>query len=683
MQLLGFDVGGTFVDLFAFDSQTGRISVLKVDSARARLGEAIEKGLRELIAQANIKPDDVTRVAHGTTVVTNQIVERAGARVGVIATRGFRDVTEIGRMRRRSLTDLGQSQPKPLAERDMRMEIGERTNASGAVGQKISVEEVRDVISELSRRGAESIAICLMNSYANPENEELVAALCSAARIPHSLSSHVSPEYGEYERWSTATLNSYVMPNTRAYLEDVAKRLEDAGVGAQLEVMQSSGGVLPAVEAARFPVRLIGSGPGAGVAAAAQIAAHTGSQKIITLDIGGTSADVSLVIDGSPRIVSEHNIDEMPVRTIGIDVRSVGAGGGSIAWVDSMGGLQVGPQSAGADPGPVCYGRGGRRPTVTDADLVTGYLDPVGFCGGTKHLDVAAARASLTTLAKQLNATAEEVALGIIRVAVTRTTGAIRTITTQAGHDTRDCAIVAFGGAGPTHAAMVAQELGIPKVIIPPEPALLSARGLLVADYRADAYRTMSARLDAAEASRVSRVFSELEAEARRQLGTAIVGPDAVRVIHTLELCYEGQQDLIPVELEHFPFQPGDSHLIEAALDDAFRERYQFLPPHRIAWLVRLRVTALGSLPRPPLRPQSLNSRPPAETGQRTIALAGSPAVVKARVYAREALPVGVTVQGPCIIEEAYCSTLVLADQEAVTDELGCLNISSSGTAAR
>lgn len=683
MQLLGFDVGGTFVDLFAFDSATGRISVLKVDSSRTRLGEAIERGLMALISQAGIEPDDVVRVAHGTTVVTNQIVERAGARVGVIATRGFRDVTEIGRMRRSSLSDLGQSQPSPLAERDMRLEIGERISASGAVLEGIKAEEVKDVIGELARRGAESIAVCLMNSYANSEHEELVGELCREAGILHSLSSHVSPEHGEYERWSTASLNSYVMPNAQAYLEDVGKRLERAGVGAQLEVMQSSGGVLPAAQAGRFPVRLIGSGPGAGVAAAAEIAGHGGARKIITLDIGGTSADVSLVIDGSPQIVSEHDIDGLPVRTIGIDVRSIGAGGGSIAWLDPMAGLQVGPESAGADPGPACYGRGGQRPTLTDADLVAGYLDPLRFCGGTQQLDADAARVALATLAEPLGASVEEVALGAVRVAVTRTTGAIRTITTQAGHDPRDCALVAFGGAGPTHAAMVAQDLGIPEVIIPRDAALLSARGLLVADYRSDAYRTMSLRLDAVEADHVSSALSDLEAEAREQLGDAMESVEAVRVIHTLELCYEGQQDLIPVELESFPYRTEDSQLVAARLDDAFRERYGFLPPHRITRLVRLRATALGSLPRPPMSADAAGARMPAAPIERTIRLPGLPSPLKATVYARESLPVGVIAPGPCIIEETYCSTLVLPGQEALTDELGCLKISSPGAAAR
>jgi N-methylhydantoinase A len=446
--------------------------------------------------------------------------------------------------------------------------------------------------------------------------------------------------------------------------------------------MQSSGGVLPAVEAARFPVRLIGSGPGAGVAAAAQIGDLTGCRKVITLDIGGTSADASLVIDGSPRVVSEHSIDEVPVRTIGIDVRSIGAGGGSIASLDAMGGLQVGPESAGADPGPVCYGRGGQTPTVTDADLVAGYLDPLGFCGGTMHLDVDAARSSLTSLGQPMGASAEEMAVGVVRVAVTRMIGAIRTITTQAGHDTRDCTLVAFGGAGPTHAAMVAQELGIPEVIIPPDAALLSARGLLMADYRSDAYRTMSLRLDAVEADRVSGVLSELESEARRQLGKAVGGAEGRRAIHTLELCYEGQQDLVEVKLERFPFQSGDARTVSAALDDAFLDRYQFLPPHRIARLVRLRVTVLGSLPRPAIRPVASDGRRRAHPSERTILSAGSRTATKAKVYARETLPVGFTTAGPCIVQEAYCSTLVLAGQKVLSDELGCLRISPSASAA-
>lgn len=681
MFLVGFDVGGTFIDLFAFDAQNGRITSEKVDSARTQLGTAIANGVTSLLEHAGAAPADVSRIAHGTTVVTNQIVEGNGARVGLVATKGFRDVLEIGRMRRSSLADLGDSRPEPLAARDVRVEVSERTDAGGEVLAELDEDEAERAVRSLVERGIESVAVCMLHAYANPAHERAVGAICERLGVPVSLSSEVAPEYGEYERWSTTVLNSYVMPRTKAYLDELSGRLHDLGLVPQLEIMQSSGGAVPAQIAGRFPVRLVESGPCAGVTAASQIAAEAGLRKIVALDMGGTSADVAIVVDGEPHFVANHDIKGLPLRTVGIDVRSIGAGGGSIASVDSVGNLQVGPASAGADPGPACYGRGGTDATITDADVALGYLDPDGFCGGTRKLLVEEARRALAEIGKQVQASVEEVALGIVRIAVTRMAGAIRTITTQAGHDPRDCTLVAFGGAGPTHAALLADELEIAEVLVPAEPGLLSARGLLMADYRSDAYRSLPMRLADANPGELSRNLASLEEQAREHLRRAAVDQDGVRVEHVLELCYEGQQDLIPIGVEELPLSGAALGDVARRLDQTFENHYGFLPPERRPVLQRIRATALGSHPRPPLALRQNGARPdsPSER-RRDLLIEGSQH--SGRIIERAELN-GSAVPGPCVIQETYASTVVPPGWTVSADDWGNLRLRKTEVGTR
>ena len=669
MYLVSFDVGGTFIDFFVFDSVSGQVEVRKVDSSRTDLGRAIGEGLKQILEDRGLEPSGVSRVAHGTTIVTNQIIERAGARVGVVATSGFRDVLEIGRMRRRSFMDLGESRRAPLVDRTMRLEVPERVTPAGVMERRLDPEEASRVVNLLIGAGAEAIAACLLNSFANPENEEVIAAACAAAGIPCSLSSRVAPEYGEFERWLTAVLNSHVMPRAKEYLEDVSRNLAALGVQVPLEVMQSSGGTIRASSAVTYPVRLIESGPAAGVAAAAEIASEAGYHRIITLDMGGTSADVSVVLDNEPHLVSEYSVDEQPVRAIGIDVRSVGAGGGSIGWLDRMGSLQVGPASAGAVPGPACYDRGGTAPTVTDANLVLGYIDGEAFCAGTKPLNTEAARRALATIANPLGVTVEETAIGIVRLAVARMAGAVRTITTQAGYDPRDCALVAFGGAGPTHASWVADELEIPDILIPWEPALLSARGLLMAEHRSDVYRTLVSRLEEADFAWVSDQLRDLDAQARAEVTAGDQAGSAPRTVFTLELCYEGQQDLIPVRLDRFPLSAGDRPGIESQLDKTFQERYGFVPAKRVPQIMRVRATAFKALVLPPSPAhQARGVRAPGFTGTREAYISPGWEPITARVLQRADMAAGEVIEGPCIVEEPYSSTIVLTDQTVSLD---------------
>ncbi|MGH7428376.1 MAG: hydantoinase/oxoprolinase family protein, partial [Candidatus Methylomirabilaceae bacterium] len=576
---IGFDVGGTFIDFFAQETQSGEFVMLKVPSSRHRLAEAIAAGIHRLLHATGIRLDQVSRIVHGTTVVTNQLVERKGSRVGVLATAGFRDVLEIGRMRRPSLYDLYMDKPPPLAPRNLCLEVIERVTAGGQVQVPLDVVGAKAVLEELRRRGAEVVAICLLNSYANPVHEEALTMLCREAGFLYSLSARVSAEYGEYERWSTAVVNSYVMPQTAGYLRHLAGAVDALGITCPLEIMQSNGGVIRGEVAAAFPVRLVASGPAAGVAGATVLATQAGYRDLTTLDMGGTSTDVSLVVDGRPIYSSESLVDGYPVRTLGIDIRSIGAGGGSLATLDRMGALQVGPESAGSEPGPVCYAAGGIQPTVTDADLILGYLNPQRFCGGERPLDVSAARQAMEQqIAAPLGVSVEEAAVGILEVATTNMVGAVRKITTERGHDPRDFTLVAFGGAGPVHAGLIARELSIPRVLILNQPGLLSANGLLLSDYRTDAYRTFVGRLDTLDPMALEAAFVQIEAQGMEQLFAAQGQVSEFHLTRIVEMCFEGQQHVIPIVADERPI--GAEHLVSLGdtLDRRFQEIYGFLP---------------------------------------------------------------------------------------------------------
>ena len=687
MYWVGFDVGGTFVDIFAFDTETGEIRTMKRRSSRREAAASVERGLSDLLSEIGGTAADVRRLAHGTTLVTNILVERAGAKVGVITTKGFRDLLEIGRMRRPSLYDLSKDKPSPLAGRRARVEVAERIDARGRVLKPLKAKDAERALRQLKKEGIEAVAVCFLHAYANPAHECAAGKVAERLGLPVSLSSEVSAEYGEYERFATAVMNSYVMPAVKRYLRELESGVRTLAIPATVEVMQSNGGVIEADVAGRFPVRLASSGPAAGVIGASILAAEMGRSKLITLDMGGTSTDVSVVVDGHPAYSSEHDLDGYPVRAVGIDIRSIGAGGGSLARLDRTGSLRVGPESAGAEPGPACYGWGGTEPTVTDADLVLGYLNAERFCGGRVRLDDARARQALhDSIAGRRQVAVEEAALGMLRVCITNMVGAVRNITTERGYDPRDFTLVAFGGAGPVHASFVAAELNIPEVLVLRDPGLLSAKGLLLTNYRADVYRTHVHPLLEVDCAQLSRRISELERAAIQQLPPERRDSGALRIRRILELCYEGQQNAVPIELEDVPVKPASLPAIAERLNRKFQSIFGFIPRGRRPQILHVRVFAesvvdIGRLVGRKLNGGGVKTQPVALEQRDAIFPIGRTGRIRTPVYDRDALPPGVALDGPLIVEERFSNTVVGPGQRLKVDDFGNLVIAVGGTA--
>ena len=682
---VAFDVGGTFIDTLSFDPRRGRFHATKHRSARHDAAESVRKALHAHLPAAGLGPAAVQRLAHGTTLVTNLLVERAGARVGLITTRGCRDVLEIGRMRRPSLYDLNRDKPAPLAPRAARLEVTERMGPGGEVLVALDEAELEAAAHTLRVLGVETVAVCFLHSYANSRHEMRAGEILAASGFAVSLSSKVSAEYGEFERFSAAVINSYVMPPVRAYFDTLGHRIDSLGVRAPLQIMQSNGGVTTCEGAARYPVRLAASGPAAGVMGAAIVAGQAGFEQLITLDMGGTSTDVGLVVDTEPAYASEYEVDGFPVRAVGIDVHSIGAGGGSLARLDRTGALRVGPESAGGDPGPAGYGWGGEAATVADADLVLGYLNPERFCGSMRLYPALAEQAIQTHLAAPRGVSVDEAALGILQVAITNMVGAVRNITMERGRDPRDFVLVAFGGAGPIHACLVAAELHIPTVVIPREPGLLSAKGLLLTHYRADVYRTYPRLLTEVDYETLGSLFSELEDEARRELEHGSADAGRIRFRHVLELCYQGQQNAVPIELERVPVDAGYLERIAATLDRKFEQRFGFLPASRRPQILHVRVFAergfgLEALLAPDGVPSGDGGALKGSVdGRRDVLLPGLGTRITVPVYQREALAPGVRVEGPAIVEESYSGTLIPPDLVCCVDPVGNLIIQQAG----
>ena len=642
-------------------------------------------GLTELLAEDGIAPAQVSRLAHATTLVTNTLIESSGAKVGVLTTQGFRDVLEIGRMRRPSLYDLDKDKPSPLATREVRLEVRERVDAAGRVITPLKPEDVERAIARFRNEGIDAVAVCFLHSYANPKHEERAGRMVAAAGLPVSLSSTVSAEYGEFERFSTAVANSYVMPPAHAYLRQLAWEVRSLGIVTPVRMMQSNGGVATVDVAARFPVRLISSGPAAGVIGATILASRTGRGRLISFDMGGTSTDTSLVVDGEPAYASEHEVQGYSLRTAGIDIRSIGAGGGSLARLDRTGSLRVGPESAGADPGPACYGWGGAEPTVTDANLVLGYLDADRFCGGALPLSVAAAKRALERhIAAPRGVSVEEAAVGILKVCVTNMVGAVRTITTERGYDPRDFALVAFGGAGPVHAGFVAAELNIPEVLVLRDPGLLSAKGLLLSNYRTEVYRTAVQPLLDANCKRLNAAFLALESEAVAQLPEPADGARRLGLKRILELCYEGQQNVLPIELKRFPIAPRDLPGIAERLNRRFAAIYGFVPGGRRPQILKLRVLAERKVAIERMLAQGRGGAK-ALRRSRTRPFAHRKALFPGRqgrplrvpVFERERLAPGTALAGPALVQEDFSNTVVAPGQRLRVDDFGNLVIAT------
>ena len=564
---VGVDVGGTFTDVVCV--RDGRPPVVfKVPSTPADPGDAAIAAVRRLAAEQGVEPGAVAQLAHGTTVATNAVLERKGGRLGIVTTEGFRDTLEIGRQMRRQMYEvrLDPQTPVFLAPRAMRLGVRERIGPDGAVIAPLDEDGVRATLDRLVDMGAECIAVCLLFSFVNPAHERRVGEI---AREMHpdleiSLSSEVDPAFREYERTAVTAFDAYIKPTVRRYLTDLGMRLGGAGVPAPLQVMQSRGGLASAELARGRPVRLFLSGPAAGVIGGQATGAAVGHDDLITLDVGGTSSDIALVSGAKPLLRAEGLIDGFPVRVPMVDVNAIGAGGGSIAWLDDAGGLRVGPHSAASDPGPACYARGGREPTVTDASVVLGYLDPGRFAGGAIRLDPDRAEEAIRHgVAEPLGLGVEDAAAGVHQVVNAQMAEGIRLVSVRQGFDPREFTLVAMGGAGPVHACALAADLGIARVVVPRHPGVLSAAGLLAAPIEHEVSVAYSEPFAGLSMAPVRRIVSELDAAGRRLTGREGLSPDEVEVLHFADVCHVGQGYFLEV-----PFDAGADDGIERLYAD-------------------------------------------------------------------------------------------------------------------
>ena len=640
---LGVDVGGTFTDVAVWDDTSHRLSVFKLATVPHEPDEGILSGILAITEREGISPSELHFVAHGTTVATNALLEGKGARTALITTRGFRDLLEIARQKRPHLYDLQADKTAPLVPRDLRLEVRERLLADGSVLDSLRVEEADEALATLSGVDPEAIY-----SFLDPTHERQVAARIRE-RLPGcyvSLSSEVSPEFREYERLATTVLNAYLGPLISRYVERFGENVRRLGIPRPPYINQSNGGIISVSTAARHPVRTLLSGPSAGVMGAAWVARQAGYQSLITFDMGGTSTDVARVEGGQPILTRERTINGQPVRIPALEIESVGAGGGSIVWVDSGGALKVGPESAGANPGPACYGRGNRRPTVTDANIVLGRLNATHLLDGRMPLHADLATLAIAELAAQLALSSLDAARGILSVVQANMLGAIRVVSVRKGYDPRAYTMVPFGGAGPLHAGALARDLGIRQVLIPAVPGIVCALGLLVEPLRLDLVRTRVSLLDALTGDDLNTLFGEMEREADDWLEQESVPPARRRRRRAFDMRYLGQNFELTVPE---PPGPWGHEALRSAFAREHERVYGYAASDEPVQMVAFRLTALGEV----------DSVSFDETG-------GFVATV---IYRRERLTFGHRLIGPAVVEQMDSTTLILPGQQARVDE--------------
>jgi len=675
MVRIGVDVGGTFTDFTLHDDGDGSVRFFKTPSTPRDPSQAIELGLAEMLAACGVAPGAVGYLAHGTTVATNIVIERRGARTGLLTTKGFRDVLELGRQARPSIYDYRVQKPPALVPRDRRAEVEERVMADGSVLTPLDAGSLEAAVEALAAAQVESVAICFLHCYARPEHEAIAKAAV-LRRLPNayvSVSSEILPEFREFERMSTTVVNAFVGPRMGGYLDRFSERVKALGIPAAPYTIHSNGGLMSAATVRDCPVRTCVSGPAAGVVGAAEIGRVAGFPNLITFDVGGTSTDVSLIHRSTPLYTSSRLVAGYPVKTPMLDIHVIGAGGGSIARIDDAGALKVGPQSAGADPGPVAYGRGGTEPTITDANLVLGRLDAGTLLGGRMTIDLDAARRAIQDrVAAPLGLTLEAAALGIVRIANANMSRAIRSVSVEKGYDVAEFALAAFGGAGPLHAAEVAVECGIPRLLVPREPGTVCARGMLLSDLSSDYVRSCFA--DASDESwvRVVALFAEMEAEGAAWLSAEGVPEPARRLHRVLDARYRGQNFEVKVDCDGLGIDGLEQAV--ARFHEAHVKEYGYAIPSRGVEFVSARVQAIGSVSKAPqANIAGGGSLAAAVIGERRLYADADQGWRDAAIYARERLPVGVQFHGPAVINEMSATTLVFPGQTAVVDPYGNL----------
>jgi N-methylhydantoinase A len=664
------DTGGTFTDFVALEATSGAITTFKLPSVPNDPAKAVAAGLERLAERHAIPPSAITRFIFGTTVATNAVIERTGARIALIASRGTRDVLEIQRQWRHRLFDLDLTKPEPLAPRRWRIEADERIGADGAVVKCLSAAEAERVARVVAGLGVESVAVVLIFSFLDPTHERRIAQALGACApdLQISLSSEVCPEFREYERSATTAMNAYVMPKIHRLVGRLDAELAAASCGAPLRVIQSNGGLM---SARALPVHTLLSGPAGGVVGAVTAAVSAGHGDVITLDMGGTSLDISLVRDGRVELAPEGRIGGLPVKVPQVDVHTIGAGGGSIAGV-VRGALKVGPKSAGADPGPACYGLGGTMPTCTDAAVMLGYIDPENFAGGEFALNAAAARDALDDgVATPLGLDVPAAAMAVVRVQVANMVTGIRAVSVERGLDPRDFALMPFGGAGALFAGLVAEELGIRRIVVPVHPSVLSALGMLMTDVKYTRSITRLVAASAIDAAMLGDLYHELETSLLADLASDGIGPTDAQFMRTCDMRYHGQayEVSVPVPLD------GNGAVDLAALIAGFHQEHRRLygaaSEDEAVDLVNFRVVAVGTVEKAALGrlPQGLPDAPPRE--QRRVCFGIDAAPHDCPVYDRDSLVPGQRVRGPALVEEPGATVVVYPRHDAEIDAFG------------
>ncbi len=661
---VGVDSGGTFTDVCLFEEETGRIEVWKLPSTPDDPSLGIAAGVAEGAERVGETPAAISYFGHGTTVGTNALIQHRGVPPGLITTDGFRDLLELGRQKRPDLYDTQADKPPLLVRRELRLEVPERIRHDGRVETPLDEAALRLAVRKLRAAGVQAVAVCFLYGFIHTEHEatarrvleeEFPEAFCS-------ISHEVAPEFREYERMSTAVVNAYLGPVMRGYISRLAGRLADLGLTVAPHLTQSNGGVIGFDLAARLPVRTVLSGPSTGVVAAQEVGRMAGFPDIITFDMGGTSTDVALLANGQCRLASEAIVHGYPIKAPMLDIHTVGAGGGSIAYVDSGGLLKVGPRSAGADPGPVCYARGNAEPTVTDANVVLQTLNPTHLLGGRMAVRQDLARQAIGRIADRLGMDVMATAQGILSVVTANMAKAIRVISVQRGYDPRDYTLMAFGGAGPLHAARLAKELDIGRILVPRNPGILCAMGLLLTDLRADFATTRLTTLGAAAIPEMTSAFAQLSRQAEAWFEAEHVGLDARRITRTVDMRYAGQNYELPVPVPTGPVTPALLDMLAQGFAEAHERMYGFVAEGETVQLVTFRVEAAGLVRKAAFQPHP-DAGPSADAaivGRRDVWLPEAGGFVSCPIYDRDKLRAGNRVAGPAIVEQMDATTVIL-----------------------
>lgn len=668
---LGVDIGGTFTDIVLFDKEEGSYKTEKILTTPENLAMGVLNGVRRLIDNLN----EVNFFVHGTTSGLNAFLERKGAKMALIVTKGFRDVYEIGRANRPEIYNIQYRQPEPLIKRRNIYEVDERILVDGSVDTPLNIDHLNQVLDQISDQNFDSISVCLLHAYKNPDHEKQIKQMIQRKMpgISVSLSHETVREWREYERISTTVINAYIAPIVDKYLGSLEKETKIKGLDGSLYIMQSNGGVMTSEIAKEKAIQTLMSGPVGGTMGGIQLGQQTGYKNLICVDMGGTSFDVSMVVNGEPDVTTEAILEGFPIMSPMVNIHTIGAGGGSIAWIEG-GGLRVGPKSAGASPGPACYGNGGTEATVTDANLLLGRIDAEGFLGGNMKLDVDAAYKAVEKIASQLNLSVKEAAEGICDIANAKMADAIRTLTVSKGIDPRDFALVAFGGAGPMHAVLIAEHLGIHKILVPNVAGTFSAWGMLQTDIRHDNVRTFVSLLHSADQEKMNMIYKKMEEETADVLRQQKIGDDSMQFIRLADLRYVGQEYTVTVSC---PFNQINDQAIEK-LAQRFHEKhlkiYGHNNPEGTVEIVNLRMIGygkLGKVEKTKVIDKTTNELQPI----RRKTVVWNSQEKETPVYSINDLAYGHTINGPTIIESPSSTIVVPDNYTVIVDSTGNLEI--------